>query len=60
MAFGTLYRALTLTTGSKRRRSSSDSSLLVFRDILSDVAWAGVFHSRVINNFNIFSRDLVL
>lgn len=43
VAFGVLYRALTLTTGSKRRRRNIEANfdIFMFSDILGDLTWAG-------------------
>ena len=45
VAFGVLYRALTLTTGMKRKRKrrdpGSEFDIFMFGDILGDLSWAG-------------------
>ena len=46
VAFGVLYRALTLTTGMKRKRKRRDDAgsefdIFMFGDILGDLSWAG-------------------
>ena len=52
VAFGVLYRALTLTTGMKRRRrdaGSSEFDIFMFGDILGDLTWAGLAQQLAIN-----------
>ena len=43
VAFGILYRALTLTTATRRRRRSVEdkTSIFFFSDIIRDLTWAG-------------------
>ena len=40
VAFGFLYRALTLTTGARKKRETGN---FLFSSILGDLAWAGWF-----------------
>ena len=40
VAFGFLYRALTLTTGARKKRNSE--SPFLFSSIMGDLAWAGI------------------
>ena len=39
VAFGILYRALTLTTGGRKKRNSSN--FLIFHTALADLFWSG-------------------
>ena len=42
VAFGVLYRALTLTTGmARKRRDLQEFDIFMFSDILGDLTWAG-------------------
>lgn len=41
VAFGVLYRALTLTTGARKRRSGSIGDLMLFINAIQDFGWAG-------------------
>ena len=42
VAFGVLYRALTLTTGmARKRRDLQQFDIFMFSDILGDLTWAG-------------------
>ena len=41
VAFGVLYRALTLTTGG-RRRKRSETGLFMFSSFIGDLAWSGI------------------
>ena len=40
VAFGVLYRALTLTTGGRRRKRNT-SNFLIFHTMIADVFWSG-------------------
>lgn len=40
VAFGILYRALTLTTGGRKKRNSSN--FLIFHTVLADLFWSGL------------------
>ena len=40
-AFGILYRALTLTTDSRRKRSDSTGDHMLFINAIQDFGWAG-------------------
>ena len=42
VAFGVLYRALTLTTAMPRRRRDTEFDIFMFSDILGDLTWAGM------------------
>ena len=41
VAFGILYRTLTLTTAGGRRKKRESFGTFVFSSIIGDIAWAG-------------------
>ena len=52
VAFGVLYRALTLTTGMRRRREAdtdTEADIFMFADFLRDLTWAGLAEQLEIN-----------
>ena len=50
VAFGVLYRALTLTTGMRRRREAdTEADIFMFADFLRVLTWAGLAEQLEIN-----------
>ena len=49
VAFGVLYRALTLTTGMRRREADTEADIFMFADFLRDLTWAGLAEQLEIN-----------
>ena len=47
VAFGVLYRALTLTTGGRKKRTSD--YYFVFDTVLADVLWSGTSFSMIVH-----------